>query len=240
MKTSLFFLANLIFLSFFTNSVSATDVYAEYKMTGITNKAAIIKMYSKNGDLRTETSIDIGGRSMNTVMLMLKSKPKVTLILNTASKIYTETKTVAKSNAAAIDIKVIGTEKIGNYNCTRVKMSSQGKTWELWYTKDLPAISFPVNGDNDLGSQKMMALLKSKGISGMPVKINFLKPNSTTSMMTMLLAKFEQKALNASLFTIPAGYKKNETSFNPKAMKNMTPEQQKEMIKKMMKAQQPK
>ncbi|RZL50295.1 MAG: DUF4412 domain-containing protein [Pedobacter sp.] len=237
MKTSIFLLANLLCLSFFANTSFAGDVYAEYKMTGMGNKPIITKIYSKNGDLRTEADVEMGNRKMTTNSLMFKSKPDITLVFNAMNKTYTEVKnTNSASSVKDFDVKVIGNEKIGNYNCTHVKMSSNGQSWDMWYAKDLPSISFPVSGQNSASSKKMLALLKSKGITGMPVKISIVKPGSSTGM-TMLLTKYEQKTLSAALFTIPAGYKKSSVSFDAEKMKNMTPQQKKEMIMKMMKEQ---
>lgn len=237
MKTSILFLTNLLFLSFFANTTFAGDIYAEYKMTGVGLKPITTKMYGKNGDLRTEANIDFAGQKMTTTTLMLKSKPNVTLVFNSMSKTYTETKTASGAAVKNFDIKVIGAEKVGNYNCTHVKMSSNGQSWDMWYTNDLPAINFPLSGQDAAATQKMIAQLKSKGISGMPVKITFAKPGSTTGAVTMLLSKFEQKNLDASLFTIPAGYKKNSANFDAEKMKTMTSQQKKEMIMKMMKEQ---
>lgn len=237
MKTSILFLANLFCFAIFANTTFAGDIYAEYKMTGMGGKPIITKMYSKNGDLRTEADIDMGGQKMTTTSLMLKSKPNITLVFNSMNKTYTEVKTTATTTIKDFDIKVIGTEKVGNYSCTHVKMSSNGQSWDMWYTKDLPSISFPVSGQNAASTQKMIAQLKSKGITGMPVKMTFVKPGAKAAGMTMLLTKFEQKNLNASLFTIPAGYKKNSVSFDAEKMKTMTPQQKKELIMKMMKEQ---
>lgn len=237
MKTSILFLANLLVLSFFANTAFAGDIYAEYKMTGMGNKPILTKMYSKNGDLRTEANIDMGGQKMTTTSLMLKSKPNVTLVFNSLNKTYTEVKNTSNATIKDFDIKVIGNEKVGNYNCTHVKMSSNGQSWDMWYTKDLPAISFPMSGQDAVATKKMIEQLKSKGITGMPVKIAFVKSGTTTATMTMLLSKFEQKTLDASLFKIPAGYTKSSVSFDAEKMKTMTAEQKKEMIMKMMKEQ---
>lgn len=237
MKTSILLLASLLFLSFFANTTFAGDIYAEYKMTGVGTKPIISKIYSKNGDFRTEANVEMGGQKMTTTTLVLKSKPNVTLVFNSMSKTYTETKNASGVAVKNFDIKVIGTEKVGNYTCTHVKMSSNGQSWDMWYAKDLPAINFPLSGQDAAATQKMIAQLKSKGITGMPVKITFAKPGSTTAAVTMLLSKFEQKSLNAALFTIPAGYKKSSVSFDAEKMKTMTPQQRKEMMMKMMKEQ---
>lgn len=237
MKKTYTLLVTVALLSFFASYSFAADIYAEYTITGVGNKSMLSKMYSRNGDLRTEVAMDIAGSKMNTITLMLKSKPNVMLVFNSATNTYTEVTGKATAKTKNIDVKIIGNEKVGNYNCTRVKMSAEGKSWDLWYTKDLPAIEFPITGNDATVSKKMVAELKSKGISGMPVKVALLKPNSTIATMTMLLTKFEQKTLSSSLFTIPKGYTKNNMAFDASKMKEMTSKERNELIKKMMKAQ---
>lgn len=237
MKKTYILLVTVALLSFFASYSFAADIYAEYTITGVGNKPMLSKMYSRNGDLRTEVAMDIAGSKMNTITLMLKSKPNVMLVFNSATNTYTEVTGKATAKTKNIDVKIIGNEKVGNYNCTRVKMSAEGKSWDLWYTKDLPAIEFPITGNDATVSKKLVAELKSKGISGMPVKVALLKPNSTIATMTMLLTKFEQKTLSSSLFTIPKGYTKNNMAFDASKMKEMTSKERNELIKKMMKAQ---
>lgn len=237
MRHSISFLASLFFLLTLSNTVNAADVYAEYEITGMGAKSIISKMYSKNGNIRTDVNMDIAGRQITSTSLMLKSNPGVIMIFNSINKTYTETKTSKDATIKDFSIKVIGTEKVRKYNCSHVKMISEGKSWDIWYTKDLPSINFPINGNNAMGSERLTAELKSKGVSGMPVKIAFLKPGTSSLSVTMLLAKYEPKTLNSALFVIPTGYKKNSVNFDADKMKNMTNEQKKEMIMKMMKEQ---
>lgn len=237
MKKSLLLLAALILSSIFANYTFAADVYAEYKITSMGKKPILTKMYGKDGDFRTEIESNLTSSKINTTTLMLKSKPDVILILNPLNKTFIETKKPSITTAKTPDIKVIGNEKIGNYNCIKVKMTSEGKTWNIWYSKDLPAMNLPVTGNNELVNQKIISQLKSKGVSGMPVKFVLFKPNTTTIIMTMLLTKYEQKTFAPSLFTIPAGYKKSGVTLDAEKMKNMTAKERKEMIMKMMKAQ---
>jgi hypothetical protein len=238
MKFSLLFLTNLLFLFIFAPAAHSTDIYAEYQMTGISSTPIISKMYGKNGNMRTETNMNVGGRQMSTTTLMLKSNPNVAYVFNSLTKTYTEAKINPKATVKEVSIKVLGTEKVGNYNCTHVKMTSDGKSWDAWFTKELPSFSFPISGNNELGSQKVMNELKSKGITGMMVKVVFLTPGAKTKGITMQLVKYETKPLNADLFTLPAGYKKSSVTIDPEKMKNMTLEQKKELMMKMMKEQQ--
>ncbi|WP_231460358.1 MULTISPECIES: DUF4412 domain-containing protein [unclassified Pedobacter] len=236
MKKSLLFLSVLFVSIVISNAAIAADVYAEYEITGMTPSPVISKMYSKNGNIRTEVNMKMAGSQINTTTLMLKSNPGVTMVFNSMTKTYTETKSGKNAAVKNFTVKVIGNEKIGKYNCNHVRMTSDGKSWDVWYSKDLPPINFPVNGSN-ISDDKIVAELKSKGVTGMPVKIAFLKPGTTLPSMTMLLKKYEPKNLDASLFTIPAGYKKSSVNFNAEKMKNMSPAERKEMMMKMMREQ---
>lgn len=237
MKTSLTFLTNLFFLLIFSFSAFSADIYAEYKATGISNTPFVSKMYGKNGNVRVEATMNMGGRQVTTTTLMLKSNPSVFLIFNSMNKTYTETKISSTAISKDFNIKVLGTEKVGIYNCTHVKMTVDGRSWDVWYAKELPSFNFPIGGSSEFSSQKVINELKSKGITGMMTKIVFQTPGAKTKSITMQLVKYEAKTLDAALFAIPAGYKKNTISFDPEKMKNMTLEQKKEMMMKMMKEQ---
>ncbi|MFC3561877.1 DUF4412 domain-containing protein [Pedobacter jamesrossensis] len=237
MKRSISFLASLFSLIILSNTSIAADVYAEYEITGMGAKSVLSKMYGKNGNVRTDVNMDVAGRQITSTSLMLKSNPGVILIFNSMTKTYTETKTTKDASIKDFSIKVLGTEKIGKYNCSHIRMTSDGKSWDMWYTKDLPSISFPINGNSAASSEKLIAELKSKGITGMPVKIVFFKPGTSTAAITMQLTKYEPKTLDVALFSIPTGYKKSGVSFDAEKMKNMTPSQRKEMMMKMMKEQ---
>ncbi len=237
MKISLSIFAQLFFLITFSYAANAGDIYAEYKMTGMGSAPIISKIYGKNGNMRTEVNMNMGGKQFTTFTLMLKSNPNVYLIFNSLNKTYTEAKMSSGVATKEVAIKLLGNEKIGIYNCTHVRMTADGKSWDAWYTKDLPSFNFPVNGNSEFSSLKVINDLKSKGITGMLAKIVFQPPNVKEKGITMELLKFENKILNSSLFTIPIGYKKSTVNFDPEKMKTMTAEQKKEMIMKMMKEQ---
>ncbi|SER74847.1 DUF4412 domain-containing protein [Pedobacter rhizosphaerae] len=235
MKTKLFILANLCAIFLFSQPALASDIYLEYTMTTSGSKPILSKMYGKNGDLRTETNMIIAGRQMSTTLLMLKNRPGVTLVFNSMNRTYTEAK-MSNNDGENIDIKVLGNEKIGNYNCSHVRMTAEGKSWDAWYSKELPTFDFPMMGNN-ANTKKVLSQLKSKGISGMPVKVIVFKPGTQTPTLTMLLTKHETKTLSPALFTIPAGYKKSSIDFDANKIKNMTTQQKKEMMEKLMKEQ---
>jgi hypothetical protein len=240
MKSTTLF-AILFFFLIYSVELFAGDAYAEYKMKSAGNRVTTSAMYFKNGDLRTEVKMDIAGKEMTAVTLNLKSNPEYTLSYNSHSKTYTELKKNNSSDKTGkVSITVIGSEKIGAYNCKHVRMTSDTNSWDMWVTKDLPAFDFPLQKDDDVANRKMMELLKSKSADGVPVKIEFKKPNAITPGITMELVKFESKSLDASLFKIPDGYTKSTVQFDAEKMKSMSPEEKRQMIKKMMEENMPK
>ena len=96
MKAPLFFLTSLFYLLVFSSVANSADIYAEYQMTGTTSAPIISKMYGKNGNLRTETSINMGGRQMTTTTLMLKNNINVAYVFNSLTTTYTETAALAR------------------------------------------------------------------------------------------------------------------------------------------------
>jgi hypothetical protein len=215
---------------------TASDIYAEYKMTGIGDKVFTSKMFVKDGNMRSEVDMNIAGKEMNMVSLHLASKPEVTIMLNSMTKTYSEVKLsgATKSEADDFSIDVIGEEKVEQYNCTHVRMKSKGNAWDVWLCKDLPNIDFTYEKDDAATNNKIVELMKSKNLKGMPVKMVFYKTGTNTPAMTMLLTKYEARDLDAALFTIPTDYTKNEMDFDPAKMKNMSPEERKAMMQKMM------
>jgi hypothetical protein len=228
---AIFFL--LLIFSVCSSQLFASDAYAEYTMTGMTGKVHYSKLYIKDGDRRTESETKVGDKTIMSFTLNLKSNPGVTMVFSPQSKTYNEIKN-AGSDANDLTISVLGNEKIGIYNCHHVRMTSKNRSWEIWVTKDLPSFDFSLENNDEALNSKIKELLKNNNVSGVPVKMAFLKPGTSEVTMTMELTKYEAKDLDASLFKIPDGYTKSTIQFDPEKMKTMTDEEKKEMIKKMM------
>lgn len=240
MKPSTLILLLLSF-TFCSTDLRAGDVYAEYKMNGVGGKTYTSGMYYKNGDMRTEVKMDVSGKEMTSVTLYLKSNPDVSIVYNNQTTTYTEAKrNKSSSKSGEISITVLGSEKIGTYNCKHVRMSTDSSYWDMWVTKDLPYFDFRFQNDDEAANKKIMELMKSKSADGVPVKMVFFKAKTEIPAMTMELVKYETKDLDASLFKIPEGYTKNTVQFDAEKMKSMTPEERQEMIRKMMEQNMPK
>ncbi|WP_298349083.1 DUF4412 domain-containing protein [Runella sp.] len=188
------------------------------------------KMMFSGTKIRVETNMAIAGTTIKQAMLMLPEKPNVITMLDESSKTYREVSTGQKT-MDKVTLKVVGKEKIQNFNCTHVIVTTQNRPMDMWTTKDISGYEnmlaywkSSISGGND----QMYTELKKAGAEGFVVKMQI--PGS----MTMELVKYDAKPVSASVFTIPAGYKKG-TSMDPEKMKNMTPAERRKAMEEMMK-----
>jgi hypothetical protein len=231
MKRNLAFLVALFLVFTFSISAIAGDIYVEYAMKDPNGRAVYTNIYLKNGDTRMDLSIDMNGMKINTTSLVLKNNPNEIIIFNSLTKSYTKTaKPQRKPSVENYTITVVGKEKVGMYNCTRVRIKGKDKSYDMWYTKDLPSLKLPIENSQTTIDKKLADELEGKGVSGMMVKTVYFNSGTTTPKLTMELKKYETKPLNASLFKIPSDY--TESKGNP--YKNMSPAKKNELMKQMM------
>ncbi|AEI46671.1 DUF4412 domain-containing protein [Runella slithyformis] len=221
-------------------SAQAQQGTIEYKMTmsgqGQSN-VSTSKMQFASGKVRLETNLAMPGISHKQVMLMLPDKPNTMVMLNEASKTYTEvtTKSAANDpNAAKVTVKVVGKEKLQNLNCTHIVVTMSNRPMDMWTTKDIAGYEgmmgywkSSMSGGND----QMYNELKKAGAEGFVVKTQLKNPEGG---MTMDLVKYDTKPVSAAVFTIPSDYKKG-VSFDPEKIKNMTPAERRKAMEQMMK-----
>lgn len=191
--------------------------------------------------------------------LLQSKKPGTIIAIDDASKSYAEVELAAlQAQAAALGmnqnttytVKKIGTEVIAGLSCQHVLATSQeGRTTELWTTKDLPDGDSLMNAMAARGAFEngLTKALAAQGANGFVAKMMQATPEGP---VTMEVVKAERGAVPASVFAIPAGYRKQEGSMVGPApggasmppevkkqleeqLKNMTPEQR-EMMKKAM------
>ncbi len=230
----------IVFVLLGTMSAQAQQGTLEYKMTmsgGGQNNVSNSKMLFSNGKIRMETALNMPGFTHRQVMLMLPDKPNTMIMLNEASKTYTEvnTKSAAKStDMGKVSVKMVGKEKLQNLNCTHVVVTMSNRPMDIWTTKDIAGYEgmmgywkSSMGGGND----QMYNELKKAGAEGFVVKTQMKNPEGG---MTMELVKYDTKPVAATVFNIPSDYKKG-TSFDPEKMKNMTPEQRRKAMEEMMK-----
>lgn len=231
MKRNLIFILSLFLICVFSKSAVAEDLYIEYSTKDKNGRAINTKIYLKQGDARMDLYIDMSGMKVTTSSLVLKKNPNEVIIFNSLTKSYTKTaKPKRKEVITNYTLTIIGKEKVGKYNCTRVRVKSKDKSWDIWSTKDLPAFKLPIENNQTSMDKNLADELEKKGISGLMVKTVFFNPGTTAPRLTMELKKYETKPLNASLFKIPSDY--TESKGNP--YQNISPEKKNELMKQMM------
>lgn len=231
-------------------------ITAQGGVTG-TGKVFVSKVGS-----RTEMDMEAAHMPIHMTTLMRFSTPDVMYLINDKAKTYSEVDTkkareqaakmAGDKNKEAYSVKVLGSEKLLGYSTKHVVLSRPGDKSEMeaWTTKDILGLSYESmrglvrRGAQDEGS--MMKALKDAGAEGFFVKMITREKGKTEPLTTMELTKAEKKSLPASMFEVPAGYAKQEGMMgaagvmSPEAaeqMKNLTPEQRKQM-EEMMKRQQ--
>lgn len=236
-------------------SLAQNGVVIDYKISAGDSKGSVsgnTKMYSQDGNTRSEMKMNIQGLPMgaiNTVTLSRKDKPNTIITLNAGNKTYTEmsyeqAKPEEQKSNEPFEVTVVGKETVNGYSCTHViaKFKNSGKVRNEWWTSnDVPG--FPgfkgMKGSEYLDDDNFFSKMAEKGADGFPVRMKISEAGMGSFQMD--LVKAEKKNLENSLFEIPAGYTKAATvdlSNMPKSMQeiqNMSPEEQQKMIQEMMK-----
>jgi hypothetical protein len=128
---------------------------------------------------------------------------------------------------------------------------------EWWTSKDIAGLSYEsmrgLMRKGNGGDEGILKAIRDAGADGFIVKMVTREKGNPAPVMTMELTKIEKKSVPASLFEVPAGYKKQEGMAGAmgvaspeaqeqmrKAMENLTPEQRKQIEDMMSKQQQSK
>jgi len=230
-------------------SLAQTGVHIEYKLSSDKNMTGSIVQYSQDGNSRSETKISVPampGGSISSIILKQKEKPGTLYKLNVTAKTYTETTLLPqdkpKDEAQDCQVKVIGKEKVGNYNCTHVSVT-QGKTnYEMWTTTDIADFTkYRTSNQKYLGNDKVYQTLKANNADGFLVKVLHKAEGGREGTVTVELVTLEKKTLPADLFQVPADYKKSDASasYGPGNMpsaaeiQNMTPEERNKLVRQL-------
>ena len=201
------------------------------------------KLYiSKNG---TRFEMDLADPETGTVVMHIvtftpSDEPNLLYTLNEKAQTYSvidmnefeeELDTMFKEKEKQ-DYKVekLGTEVLHGYNCNHVRITDDhGGETEMWLTKDLlSAADFArLQPRRKKGSAAFDMRMKKAGLEGFPLK-TWDKESNTT----MEFVKIERKKLDKSLFQVPAGYTKKESS-----LQMMVPQISNEDMKQLEKMQ---
>ena len=201
------------------------------------------KLYiSKHG---TRFEMNLADPETGTVVIRIvtftpSDEPNLLYTLNETAKTYSvvdmnefedELDTMLKEEEER-DYKVekLGTETLHGYKCTHVRITDDhGGETEMWLTKDLlSAADFArLQPRRKKGSAAFDMRMKKAGLEGFPLK-TWDKESNTT----MEFVKIERKKLDKSLFQVPAGYTKKESS-----LQMMVPQISNEDMKQLEKMQ---
>jgi Spy/CpxP family protein refolding chaperone len=213
--------------------------------------------------MRMEMEIGAGGQGMKMTTLVLRSKPGLAYMVNDARKTYSEVDTTNSPEASRTEeetysVRKLGSERIAGFDCTHVLVKgNKGSEFEIWSTKDLGSGSDYWASQRSSRSRSTLAkALQEASADGWPVKS--VHRSGSEMATTSELVKAERKAVPASLFDLSGYAKSAETGpggmsgqmqLSPErqkqvdaarrqqkeALKNMTPEQRKQ-VEEMMKA----
>ena len=240
-------LITILFVSLLSYAAFAQGFYMEMKMSSSERgDMGLMKVYSQDGNSRSEVSMNIPGGPMTIATLFLKSNPNVVYMLNEKSKSYTETDITKNSQYKDFpqqdyEVTVIGKEKVNGFNTTHVKVLRKGSTQaeEMWTSKDvIDYSSFLTAKTKYTGRDNLNKALAAKGADGFPVRVKSAEHGTDIQMD---LVKAEKRSNPASLFSL-TGYAK---SASPAAgsgqtqqemiqkIQNMTPEERQKFIEQM-------
>ena len=226
------------------------------------------KAYVSKAGARSELDIQTSRMPFKMTTLMKTSTPDIMYMINDQQKSYAEIDLVEMKKQAAKyrgdksketwNVKKLGKESVNGYSTEHVLLTraeDAKSEQELWTSKDVSGLSYEsMRGLMRRGNQSdegMMKALRDAGVDGFVVKMVTREKGNPAPLATMELTKVEKKSLPASLFEVPAGYKKQEGMMGAasvmappgandemrKAMENLTPEQRKQ-IEEMMKQRQ--
>ena len=199
---------------------------------------------------------EAGQAGMKLTVLVRTAEPDVSYMINDAQKSYAridvkemEKRVPASERDRKWTVKRLGPDRVAGYACERALVSQEGSETdnEVCVSKEIAGSAGLLNaGRRGSSGQGLEKALKANGLEGMPIRMVMREKGKPEAVMTWELVKAEKRALPASTFELPAGYRETSvmgTMMSPEqqkqmedAMKNMTPEQRK-MLEQMMKKQ---
>jgi hypothetical protein len=205
---------------------------------------------------RSEVALD--ATPMKLVMVVKHANPDTLFFLDDSQKTYSEMDLKRMREQAAAQqsgpppkyaVKKLGRDKVAGFSCVRVQVTNDREpdSQEMCLSKDVHDFSTFARTQRQgspAGGAALEKALKDAGAEGFPVR--FIQKRGNDVVMSMEVVKVDKKAVPASTFDVPAGYKKTEGFMGgmggpppgavQEMMKNMTPEQR-EQMRKMMEGQ---
>jgi hypothetical protein len=172
------------------------------------------------------------GETRMTMVAQLPNPEKVYLI-NDENKTYSvwDTKSGRESKKGGgekYEVEKLGSDTVAGYSCQNARLtSSKGNVFDVCVTRELGASSdwiAAAMNRNDPDALSWVQALKAHGIEGFPIRWSIRSRGSKQPATVMELTRAQKKAVPAAMFQVPPGYK--QTDF---AVGGLTPEQEKAM-----------
>jgi hypothetical protein len=173
-----------------------------------------------------------GPQQLKMTMLGKASKPESLYMVDDESKTYSVwdlSKASRDAEPSAKDtytVERLGAGSAAGISCQKALVtSSKGSRFEVCVSKELGASADWLTAmSRREHTGNWVLALREKGLEGFPIRFSMFRKDETEPFMTMELTKVEKKTLPASLFEVPADYKKTDA-----AIGGLTPEQRKAM-----------
>ena len=233
----------------FASIVAQSGATFEFKISSSKGATGSIKTFYSSGNSRMEMQMTIpqmpnGGFSRTSITK--SAKPSTVYALDDKSKTYSTSETPASASNATCDnciVKVLGKEKVGNYNCTHATVTKGTEANEYWTTTEIPEFemySKANSGNKYMGTNGEYDALKKNGAAGFIVKS--ITKDARGGDFTLELVKMEKKDIPMSMFEIPADYKQSTSTapmgapaIDAAKLQNMTPEERQKYVEEMKK-----
>ncbi len=222
------------------------------------------RMFSSAGGFRMEYAMATGstrkgatGEIKMTMIAKLPNPEKVYLV-NDEKKTYSVWETKGRDAKPApretYKVQKLGDDRVAGYACQNARVtSSKGNAFDVCVTRELGGSSDWIAAMNrdDPDARTWLKALRDEGIEGFPVRWAIRPKGSSEPTVVMELVKAQKKALPAAMFQVPPGYKQTDLAIGglspeqekamadaraqmDEAMKNMSPEERKQ-VEEMMK-----
>ena len=191
-------------------------------------------IYAQNGNYRTEMEMKSTKLlfKLNKASIIQNSNPSHIILLNEENKTYSEKEIKHSTDSTTTTkeeclITIIGTEKVGAYNCTHVKVQQAKVKYEMWLTKDIVDELNYFTKASDIkyaGNRQLYKALNEKNVDGFIVKTVYNEKGSAEGILTMTLDKYNKGTIADEKFKIPTGFTKTTptSAIMPAGMPNMT------------------
>ena len=206
-------LSLLAFIAINVTAQTAKQVYIITRTGENVSNTTTLYISGSNSRIEiTDTSIQFPKGHLPTIDIIKNGTSSVVYSLNVKDKTYTTH--VSGTNSGydnhAVSLKIIGKEKIGKYNCIHSQITKGTTITDYWTTKEIP--DYDVYKKTSTGNTKFMrdaseqAEMVKNNVDDCIIKATTLGGPGGITITTELVV-FDQAALPASLFEVPADYK---------------------------------